>query len=34
MQAVIPKNDAFYAMREFIIRDYNRFWIPYGQPIP
>jgi uncharacterized glyoxalase superfamily protein PhnB len=23
----------FYGMREFIIRDCNRFWITFGQPI-
>lgn len=26
-------NDTFYGMREFIIRDYNRFWITFGQPL-
>jgi uncharacterized glyoxalase superfamily protein PhnB len=25
--------DAFYGMREFIIRDVNRFWITFGQPL-
>ena len=25
-------HDAFYGMREFIIRDLNRFWITFGQP--
>jgi uncharacterized glyoxalase superfamily protein PhnB len=25
--------DAFYGMREFIIRDCNRFWITFGQEI-
>lgn len=25
--------DAIYGMREFIIRDLNRFWITFGQPI-
>ncbi len=25
--------DAFYGMREFIIRDCNGFWITFGQPI-
>lgn len=25
--------DAFYGMREFIIRDLNRFWITFGQRI-
>ena len=26
-------HDAFYGMREFIIRDCNRFWITFGQPV-
>lgn len=25
-------HDSFYGMREFIIRDLNRFWITFGQP--
>jgi len=25
--------NAFYGMREFVIRDCNRFWITFGQPI-
>lgn len=25
-------HDTFYGMREFIIRDINRFWITFGQP--
>ena len=25
--------DAVYGMREFIIRDLNRFWITFGQPV-
>jgi uncharacterized glyoxalase superfamily protein PhnB len=25
--------DAVYGMREFIIRDLNRFWITFGQPL-
>lgn len=25
--------DAVYGMREFIIRDLNRFWITFGQPM-
>src|SRR5882672_11503976 len=25
--------DAFYGMREFILRDINGFWITFGQPI-
>ena len=27
-------HDTFYGMREFIIRDFNRFWITFGQPTP
>ena len=27
-------HDTFYGMREFIIRDLNRFWITFGQPLP
>jgi hypothetical protein len=26
--------DTFYGMRELIIRDPNRFWLIFGQPIP
>ena len=26
-------HDTFYGMREFIIRDFNRFWITFGQPV-
>jgi uncharacterized glyoxalase superfamily protein PhnB len=26
-------HDTFYGMREFIIRDLNRFWITFGQPV-
>jgi len=26
-------HDTFYGMREFIIRDCNRFWITFGQPV-
>jgi uncharacterized glyoxalase superfamily protein PhnB len=26
-------NDRFYGMREFIIRDINRFWITFGQQL-
>ena len=25
-------HDTFYGMREFVIRDCNRFWITFGQP--
>jgi uncharacterized glyoxalase superfamily protein PhnB len=33
VQVVEGLYDAFYGMREFIIRDINRFWITFGQPI-
>jgi uncharacterized glyoxalase superfamily protein PhnB len=26
--------DAFHGMREVIVRDLNRFWITFGQPVP
>lgn len=26
-------HDTFYGMREFIVRDVNRFWITFGQPV-
>jgi len=26
-------HDTFYGMRELIIRDNNRFWVTFGQPI-
>ena len=26
-------HNTFYGMREFIIRDVNRFWITFGQPV-
>jgi uncharacterized glyoxalase superfamily protein PhnB len=26
-------HDAFYGMREFIIRDINGFWVTFGQPV-
>ncbi len=32
VEVVEPLNDTFYGMREFIIRDPNRFWITFGQP--
>jgi uncharacterized glyoxalase superfamily protein PhnB len=28
-----PPHDTVYGMREFIIRDLNRFWITFGQRI-
>lgn len=30
---VQPLYEAFYGMREFIIRDCNGFWITFGQPL-
>jgi uncharacterized glyoxalase superfamily protein PhnB len=33
VEVVVDLNDTFYGMREFIIRDINRFWITFGQPI-
>lgn len=30
---VVDLYDAFYGMREFAIRDFNGFWITFGQPI-
>jgi uncharacterized glyoxalase superfamily protein PhnB len=33
VQVVEGLYDAFYGMREFIIRDCNGFWITFGQPI-
>ncbi|MEO8200284.1 MAG: VOC family protein [Gemmatimonadota bacterium] len=32
-ELVAEINDTFYGMREFIIRDLNRFWITFGQPV-
>lgn len=32
-ELVEPLHDTFYGMREFIIRDCNRFWITFGQPL-
>lgn len=34
VEVVEPPYDAIYGMREFIIRDLNRFWITFGQRIP
>ena len=31
VEVVEPVHDTFYGMREFIIRDVNRFWITFGQ---
>jgi len=33
VQVVVELYDAFYGMREFIIRDFNGFWITFGQPL-
>jgi uncharacterized glyoxalase superfamily protein PhnB len=32
-EIVEEPHDTFYGMREFIIRDINRFWITFGQPV-
>jgi hypothetical protein len=34
VEVVEDLNDTFYGMRELIIRDLNRFWITFGQPLP
>jgi uncharacterized glyoxalase superfamily protein PhnB len=33
VEVVVDIYDTFYGMREFIIRDNNRFWVAFGQPI-
>jgi uncharacterized glyoxalase superfamily protein PhnB len=33
VQVVEDPHDTFYGMREFIMRDINRFWISFGQSI-
>ena len=33
VEIVEPPHDTHYGMRELIIRDLNRFWITFGQPI-
>ena len=33
VEVVEGLDDTFYGMREFIIRDLNRFWITFGQPV-
>jgi uncharacterized glyoxalase superfamily protein PhnB len=33
VEVVEGLHDTFYGMREFIIRDLNRFWITFGQPV-
>lgn len=32
-ELVEPIHDTEYGMREFIVRDPNRFWLTFGQPI-
>jgi uncharacterized glyoxalase superfamily protein PhnB len=32
VEVVKSPHDTFYGMREFIVRDLNRFWITFGQP--
>ena len=31
VEVVEPVHDTFYGMREFIVRDVNRFWITFGR---
>lgn len=33
-ELVEPLHDTEYGMREFIVRDPNRFWLTFGQPVP
>ena len=33
VEVVEGPHDTFYGMREFIIRDLNRFWITFGQDL-
>ncbi len=32
VDVVEAPHDTFYGMREFIIRDLNRFWVTFGEP--
>lgn len=32
-ELIEPIHDTAYGMREFIIRDLNRFWLTFGQPL-
>ncbi len=32
VEVVHPINETFYGMREFIVRDLNRFWMTFAQP--
>lgn len=33
VQIVEEPHDTFYNMREIIIRDFNGFWMTFGQPV-
>lgn len=33
VEIVDPPHDTHYGMRELIVRDLNRFWITFGQPL-
>jgi len=33
VDVLLEPHDAEHGMREFVIRDLNRFWITFGQPI-
>jgi len=33
VEIVEEPHDTFYGMREFVLRDCNRFWITFGQPM-
>ncbi len=33
VEVVEALHDTFYGMREFIIRDLNRFWTTFGEPV-
>ncbi len=33
VEVVEGPHETFYGMREFIVRDLNRFWITFGQPV-
>ncbi len=33
VELVEDLHETFYGMREFVIRDVNRFWVTFGQPI-
>jgi len=33
VRVVVELYDAFYGMREVAIRDFNGFWITFGQPV-